>query len=76
MRWKRKQGQDMGTVSRIQPHIDKKEKQGYPYSITDMIFDRDYRKKTYAHYNNKYQETEDEKEIFKAWTTRRKGKDN
>lgn len=47
-----------------------------PYSVLNMILDPDYRKKTYDYFNNKYQETIDEKEIFDSWTKRRKRKDD
>jgi hypothetical protein len=73
MQYRRKKGDKMGAILSIERHNERKAKQIYPYSITDMIFDRTYRKKTYEHYNNEYQETEEEKEIFDAWARRRKG---
>ena len=76
MRYKRKKGQNMATVIDIQQQVDKKEKQMRPYSVLNMILDPDYRKKTYDYFNNKYQETIDEKEIFDSWTKRRKRKDD
>ncbi len=62
----------MGAVLSLEQHNSRKDK-AYPYSITEMIFNRNYRKKVCEHYNDIYQETEEEKEIFEAWTRRRKG---
>jgi hypothetical protein len=43
-------------------------------SFFDMLFDRKKRKEIYDYYDNIYVETEDEKEIFRIMSSRRKRK--
>jgi hypothetical protein len=71
MKYRRKKGQNMGALLDLQQHIDKKEKQLNSYSVQDMILDSNYREKIYKYYNDDYQETKEEQEIFESWTKRR-----
>ena len=43
-----------------------------PTSFSDMIFDKQKRQETYDYYDNRYVETEEEKEIFKIMSSRRR----
>jgi len=43
-----------------------------PTSFFDMIFSRQKRQETYDYYDNKYEETEEEKEIFRIMSSRRR----
>jgi hypothetical protein len=65
----KKEGDVMGAVLDIKKHSEKKEES---YSLIDMITDPEYRKETYKYFDNKYEETKDEKKIFEAWKRRRK----
>ena len=47
----------------------------HEYSFYDMIFDKEKREATYKYYDDIYEETEEEKEIFEAMRKRRR-KDN
>lgn len=42
------------------------------YSLLNMIFNRRIRAETFAYFDSKYQETEDEAEIFREISSRRK----
>lgn len=41
-------------------------------SFFDMVFNRQKRQETYDYYDNKYEETEEEKEIFRIMSSRRR----
>lgn len=43
------------------------------YSVLDMIMDTNKRENTFKYYDDRYVETNEEKEIFDAWRKRRKG---
>ena len=42
-----------------------------PASFLEMVFDRKKRQETYDYYDKNYQETEEEKEIFRIMSSRR-----
>ena len=43
-------------------------------SFSEMVFDKQKRQETYAYYDQNYEETEDEKEIFRIMSSRRRCK--
>lgn len=58
----------MANVVYIDKYINKK---NTGKTILDMICDSQKRKETYEYYDNIYQDTEEEKQIFEAWRKRR-----
>ena len=43
-------------------------------SFYDMVFDKQKRQETYDYYDKTYEETEDEKEIFRIMSSKRRRK--
>ena len=59
------------TPSIVAPMASMKHK---PTSFSEMIFDSKKRQETYDYYDKIYEETEDEKEIFRIMSSRRRNK--
>ena len=74
MKFKRKRVDNMGAVLSLKSHVNKKDKKIQSYSIIDLILDPKKRKEYSNYYDSKYQESDDEKDIFESWQDRyRKG---
>lgn len=66
----------MSVVLNMSKFTNKKNARIRSYSIVDMIIDPVKRKETYDYYNDKYEETKEEKNIFEAWQERYKKGDD
>ena len=64
----RREGNNMATIL----ELTERRKIEKPYSFLEMILNPHKRKQTYDYYDNQYEETKDEKEIFETMTKRRK----
>lgn len=70
---KRKMSQKGDDTMATVLYLEKSKEKTKSCTIPDMIFDAKKRKETYEFYDNKYEETKDEKDLLEMMTKHRKG---